>query len=172
MKRVSSGTIPTLFGMLVGADLLVATAAAKQKTLKEQLVGTWTLVSWEQTNKDGSKFHRFGASPKGYNIFDASGRFFIMFARPDLPKIAANNPSEPTLEEGKAIVGGAVSYFGTYTVDEAAKSVILQVEASSFPNLVGSNKRTIVSLTADELKYGNPVPLTGGEIQYVFKRAK
>ena len=27
-------------------------------------------------------------------------------------------------------------------------------------------------LTADELKYSNPVPLTGGEIQYVFKRAK
>lgn len=132
-----------------------------------------TLVSWEQTNADGSKFQRFGASPKGYNIFDANGRFFIMFARPDLPKIASNNPSAPTPEEAKAIVGGAISYFGTYTVNEADKSVVLRLEAGTFPNLLaGDQKRTIVSVTADELKYGNSVPLTGGRIDYAFRRAK
>ena len=152
---------------------LPSSAVGQQKSLKDQLVGTWTLVSWDQTNKDGTKFQRFGANPKGYNIFDASGRFFIMFARSDLPNIASKNPSTPTPEEAKAIVGGAIGYFGTYTVNEADKSFTLNVEASSFPNQRASGqKRTIVSVTADELKYSNPVPLTGGEIQYVFRRAK
>jgi Lipocalin-like domain len=156
-----------------GLVLLPGNASSQQKSLKDQLVGTWTLISWDQTNKDGTKFQRFGASPKGYNIFDASGRFFIMFARSDLPDIASKNPSTPTPEEAKAIVGGAIGYFGTYTVNEADKSFTLNVEASSFPNQRASGqKRTIVSVTADELKYSNPVPLTGGEIQYVFKRAK
>jgi hypothetical protein len=157
----------------LGLALLPGSAVSQQKSLKEQLVGTWTLVSWDQTNKDGSKFQRFGANPKGFNIFDANGRFFIMFARPDLPNIASNNPSTPTPEEAKAIVGGAIGYFGTYTVNEAEKSFTLNVEASSFPNQRASGqKRTIVSVTVDELKYSNPVPLTGGEIQYVFRRAK
>jgi hypothetical protein len=70
-------------------------------------------------------------------------------------------------------VGGAIGYFGTYTVNEADKSFTLNVEASSFPNQRASGqRRAIVSVTADELKYSNPVPLTGGEIQYVFRRAK
>jgi hypothetical protein len=157
----------------LGLVLLPSNAAGQQKSLKEQLVGTWTLVSWEQVNKDGSKFQRFGANPKGVNVFDASGRFIVMFARDDLPKIASNNPSTPTPEEAKTIVGGAISYYGTYTVDEASKTITLRVEASSYPNLLGADqKRIITSLTADELKYGNPAPTTGGTINYALKPAK
>jgi hypothetical protein len=159
--------------IVLGLAFLPGSAVGQQKSLKDQLVGTWTLVSWTQTNPDGSTFQRFGANPKGVNIFDANGRFFSMFARPDLPKVASNNPSNPTPEEGKAIVGGAISYFGTYTVDEAAKVLALRLDASSYPNLVGiDNKRTIISLEGDDLKYGNPAPTTGGKIEYVFKRAK
>src|SRR5262245_33298725 len=100
----------------LGLALLPSSAVGQQKSLKDQLVGASTLVSWDQTNPDGSKLQRFGANPKGVNIFDANGRVFVLYARPDLPKIASGNPSTPTPEEGKAIVGGAIGYFGTYTV--------------------------------------------------------
>jgi len=161
-------TTTTLLGL--GLAIATSNASAQQKSLKDQLVGTWNVVSWDQSNKDGSKFQRFGANPKGINMFDANGHFAIMFARPDLPKIAANSPSKPTPEEAKAIVGGAISYFGTYTVDEATKTIKLHIEASSYPNLVGDQPRTITSLTADELKYTNPVPTTGGRIDVALKR--
>jgi hypothetical protein len=157
----------------LGLVLLPSNAAGQQTSLRDQLVGTWTMVSWDQTNKDGSKFQRFGANPKGVNIFDANGRFVVMYARADLPKIAANNPSNPTPEEAKAISAGAIGYFGTYTIDEATKTITLRVEASTFPNLVGPDqKRTITSLTADELKYSNPAPLTGGTIDVAMRRAE
>jgi len=58
----------------LGLALLPGNALAQQKSLKDQLVGTWTLVSWEQDVPSGPKFQRFGANPKGYNIFDANGR--------------------------------------------------------------------------------------------------
>jgi hypothetical protein len=65
-----------------------------------------------------------------------------------------------------------IAYYGTYTVDETGKTLTLRVEASSFPNQVGSEqKRTITSLTANELKLGNPTALSGGQINYVMKRA-
>ena len=164
-----------IFGLSVitalGLTLLPGSAVAQQKSLKEQLVGTWTVASWEQANKDGTKFQRFGANPKGVNVFDANGRFFVMFARPDLPKIASNDPMKTTPEENKAVMEGTIAYYGTYTVDET-KTVTLRVEASSFPNQVGNEqKRTITSLTASELKLSNPVALSGGQINYVLKRA-
>ena len=158
----------------LGLALLPGGAVAQQKSLKEQLIGTWAIVSWEQDGgPTGSKFQRFGANPKGYNIFDASGRFFIMLAGADLPQIASNNPSTSTPEEAKAIARGTTGYFGTYAVDEEAKIITLRIEASSFPNQVGSvQKRTITSLTKDELKYQNVTARSGGQIHYVWKRDK
>jgi Lipocalin-like domain len=151
---------------------LTGSAVAQQKSVKGQLVGTWSATSWEQTNKDGTKFQRFGANPKGVNMFDANGRFFVMFARADLPKNGSNDPMKTTSEENKAVVEGTIAYFGTYAVDEAGKTITLRIEASSFPNQVGSEqKRTITSLTANELKMGNPTALSGGQITYVMKRA-
>jgi hypothetical protein len=156
----------------VGLTLLPGSALAQQKSLKEQLVGTWTVVSWDQATKDGSKFERFGANPKGVNVFDANGRFFVMFARPDLPKIAARDPMKTTPEENKAIMEGSIAYFGTYTVDEPGKSISLRVESSTFPNQVGSEqKRAVASITANDLKLTNPSALTGSPISYVLKRA-
>lgn len=156
----------------LGLAMLPVTAVAQQKSIKEQLVGTWTATSWEQANKDGTKFQRFGANPKGVNMFDANGRFFVMFARADLPKNASADPMKTTPDENKAVVEGMIAYYGTYTVDETGKTVTLRVEASSFPNQVGSEqKRTITSLTANELKLGNPTALSGGQINYVMKRA-
>ena len=165
-----------IFGLSViaalGLALLPGSALAQQKSLKEQLVGTWTAASWEQTNKDGTKFQRFGANPKGVNVFDANGRFFVMFARADLPKFASSNPMKTTPEENKAVMEGSIAYYGTYTVDETAKTPTLRVEASSFPHQVGSEqKRTINSLTASELKLSNPTASAGGHIDYVMKRA-
>ena len=158
--------------LALGLMLLTGNAFAQQKSIKEQLVGTWMLTSWEQTNKDGSKLQRYGSNPKGYNIFDANGRFFMMFAHPDVPKIASGNPATATSEEAKAIVSGVVSYYGTYTVDEANKGITLRVEASSLPNQLGvDQKRTINSLTANELKISNPSAVAGGHIDYALKRA-
>jgi len=157
----------------LGLALLPGSTFAQQKSLREQLIGTWTVVSWEQTIKDGSKLQRFGTNPKGVNFFDADGHFFIMFARPDLPKIASNNASTMTPEEAQAIASGSIAYFGTYTVDETSKIITLRVESSSRPNQLGvDQKRAITSLTADELKYTNLTAITGSAINIAFKRAK
>jgi hypothetical protein len=40
--------------------MLSGSVPAQQKTLKEQLIGTWTLVSWEQATTDGTKRQDFG----------------------------------------------------------------------------------------------------------------
>ena len=171
MKRRNIVMMSAIAAFLLALPL--GSAVSQTKSLKDQLVGTWTVVSWEQARPDGSKFRRFGDNPKGMTVFDANGNFVVLFVRPDLPKLASANPSTPTPEEAKTIVGGAIGYYGTYTIDDAAKVITLRIEASSFPNQVGmAQKRTVTSITSDELKYQNTTVLTGGQIYIAMKRAK
>ena len=88
----------------LGLALLPSSAVAQQKSLKEQLVGGWNLVAWERTSPDGTKAQAYGANPKGIAYYGADGRFFVLFARGDLPKIAANDRAKATPEEAKALV--------------------------------------------------------------------
>jgi hypothetical protein len=154
--------------------LLSSNVMAQTKSLKDQLVGTWTVTSQEQVRKDGSKLERFGANPKGIAIFEASGRFVTILARPDLPKLASNDPMNPTPEEAKALALGSLAYFGTYTVDEPSKTILLKIEASTLPNQLGfEGKRVINTLTADELKYTNTTAVGDlGPVVTSYRRAK
>jgi hypothetical protein len=158
----------------LGLALCSGSAFAQQKSIKDQLVGTWTVTSQEQVHKDGSKVERFGANPKGIAIFEASGRFVTILARPDLPKLASNDPMNPSPAEAKALALGSLAYFGTYTIDEPSKTILLKIEASTLPNQLGfEGKRVINTLTADELKYTNTTAVGDlGPVVTSYRRAK
>jgi len=172
MNRRTTLALGTTALMCLGIALPGA-ALAQQKSLKEQLVGTWLISSWEQDMPNNQKLHRFGDNPKGYSVFEANGRVFVMFARPDLPKIAANDPNKPTPEEAKAIAVGSIAYYGTYSVDDATKVITMKLESSTYANQLGMDqKRTVSAISANELKMQNTTVVGGGgEIRYTFKRA-
>jgi hypothetical protein len=115
----------------------------------------------------------YGQNPKGVLIFDNGDHYAVIIMRSDLPKIAANRADQGTPQENQAIVAGLVTHFGTYAVDEANKTLISHIEASSFPNNDGNDqRRIIVLLTADELKYGPPTTVTGTKAEVTWKRMK
>ena len=129
-------------------------------------------ITVEITNKKGLHARAAAKFVKSVSSFDANGHFFVMFARPDLPKIASTDRTKVTPQEAHTINVGSIAYFGTYTVDEPSKTVSLKIESSTFPNQLGiDQKRVITSLTADELKYTNTTA-SGGPIDTVFRRAK
>jgi hypothetical protein len=140
---------------------------------KQQLVGTWTLVSTENIKADGSKIDVFGPNPKGILIFDSAGRYSLTIVRSDLPKFAAGTSDHGTAQENQAVLAGMIASFGTYSINEADGTLTTQVEGSSFPNLTdGGQKRVISSLTDTELKYSNPATATGTKAEVVWKRVK
>jgi hypothetical protein len=156
---------------VLGFALLPSHVVAQQKTLKEQLVGTWILVSAINTTKDGRQVDPWGANPKGTIIYDASGHFAQMLLRSDLPKTASREKGVP--EQDRAIVAGSIAYYGTYTVDEAAKVINVHYDGSSFAAFNGTDgKRTVVSLSADEVKIINPATSDGMVANSTWRRAK
>jgi hypothetical protein len=160
-------------GAAAGLGLLPQAAAAQGETLKEEIVGTWTLVSQADLKNDGTRFAHFGTDAKGMLVFDGEGHFSLMIVRANLPKFEGKNVDQGTTADYKAVMQGMVAQFGTYTVNEADKTFTTHVEGSWFPNIVGlDQKRTIGSLTADELKYANATAATGESVEVLWKRAK
>jgi hypothetical protein len=167
--------------LCLAVSLSSGDSLAQQKTLKEQLIGTWILVSSDQMRLDGSTLKQFGANPKGINVFDANGRFFLMIANSrflviasaENTKIVSYDPSKANSEKIDSLIVEPMAYYGTYTVNEAERVAILHLEASTFPNQIGTDqKRTITSLTADELKYSNPAAMPGVQLHQVWRRAE
>ena len=146
--------------------------AAQGKPLKDQLVGTWIYVSSTATREDGSAVKR--PSLQGAVTYTADGRFHFITVRSDAPKYASGDPVNPSPEEAMAIASGVVAYTGTYTVDESSRTIHVNIETSSFPNLVGApnQRRIVTSITDDELKFTNPRTPAGITLELVFKRAK
>lgn len=146
-------------------------AIAQQKSLKEQLVGTWTYVSSTSKLPDGSPL--WGPNPKSLLIFTNNGRFSWQVFRSDRPRVASNERRNATADENKSIMQGSLAYFGVYSVNEVDKTLISRIEGATFPNSEGeAQKRIITRLTADELRYLNPDTTLGASVEAVWKRVR
>lgn len=141
-------------------------------SLKDQLVGTWIYVSSSGKRDDGSDVQR--PSLQGAVTYTADGRFHFITTRTDAPRYASSEPTRPSAEEAMAVASGSIAYTGTYTVDENTTTIYLNIETSTFRNLVGApnQRRIITSITADEMKFTNPRTPAGVTLEIVWKRAK
>ncbi len=150
-------------GIVVAISLTLPAFA--QASLKDQLVGAWALVSCDGFN--GVKLS-WCASPNGIHILDASGRYATVVAERGRPKFtdAARPRFALSAEEYKATAMGLVAQFGTWSVNEADKTITYHVDGALFPNVEGTDGKATVSLSGDELK------LVGGLGPSVWRRIK
>ncbi len=133
--------------MIASAALLSLGVAfpAKAKTLKGQLVGTWTLVSLVDQYQDGRKdTSSFGPDLKGVLMLDRTGRFSLQLIGGDRPK-TVGNPRNP--------VGPAIAYFGTYSLVEGKRLLTCHVERSTYPPLEGTDQTATITIKGDKMTY-------------------
>ncbi|MGH7000143.1 MAG: lipocalin-like domain-containing protein [Stellaceae bacterium] len=169
-------TVKSALIALVGAALAIGIAGnapAQAKSLKQQIAGTWVYVSVEAVKGDGSRVQPFGDKPNGIAVFERDGHFVFVLTRPGLPKYASNSRLTGTAEEAQATVRGSLSQFGTYTVNKADHSLTLHVAGSSYPNIVGVDRKFIITaVTKTELKWTVPAATSGGTVTVVLKRSE
>jgi hypothetical protein len=93
--------------------------------------------------------------------------------RPGLPPFASGNRMKGTAEEHTAVVQGSNAFFGTYTVDEAAKTIAFRVEHGTYPNWNGDVQKRVFTLSGDKLSYVNPTTTVAAtKALVVWKRAR
>jgi hypothetical protein len=144
MKHFS--VLGTCIAATSGLSLHAHSAYGQQPSLKEGLVGTWMVISWEQKKNDGTTLRQFGENPTGMAIFDAGGQYIITVMRSDRAKYTSDALWQGTSEENKATANGTQTYFGTYVVNEAVSQFMLKV----VPFRIGMARIRSVSLQSRE----------------------
>ena len=119
------------------------------------LIGTWRVVGYETWNAKGEVAMPFGNPAAGYAVFDSTGHAFIQLMRtPPVQPFAS--PNAPTAEEVRAAYAGFAAYYGTYTVDGAARTVTIRVEGSNMPSYTGTDQMRPFRVDGDTLTLGVP----------------
>ena len=166
MNRSNLVRLSVIALIAMGLGLLSSNPLAQQKSLKEQLVGTWTLVSVVEVHQDGRRENPWGPAVKGAVSFDGNGKVLLMIIGADL-----SAPSGKPQESSRMVV----AYFGTYSVDEAAKTVTYTAERATTPNFDGLARKASVRLNGDELMQTSAsiaTPQGTFTPNLIFKRAK
>jgi hypothetical protein len=162
MKRLGLGII-----VAIGLTL----PAFGQASLKDQLVGTWTLASCNAPTFPAC------TGSNGTQIYAANGRYVAMIAARGRPKVTVPgggppgaDRSAPTPEQYKAIAAGLFAQFGTWSVNEANKTITLHVDGALFPDIEGTDWATFTPvISGDELR---SVGQNGQPGNFVWRRVK
>jgi hypothetical protein len=138
---------------VLGLALAPSSSFAQQGSLRQQLVGTWTIVSCDYPANTPRQ--PFCVNPSGSYNFDSNGRYTLVIEARGRPKVSVTGPvNRATIspEEYKAIAQGVVAQFGAWSVNEADKTLTQHAESTFIPNGEGNDTKFSVSLTGDELK--------------------
>ena len=159
---------------MLAVALAGSQAGAQQKSLRDQIVGSWNFVVAEVVAPDGKKSFPFGETPNGVLIFTADGHFAQIHVASDVPMIASNNRLTGTAEEYAAIMRRSLAVFGDYSINEEKKTITYKIVSATYPNWQGeAQERTIDKLTADEFVNTNHNVAGGrGSASNYYKRSK
>ena len=108
--------------------------------VRQRIVGTWKLVSTEETMKDGSTrpFPQLGAHGKGFLMYQSDGYMCADLVNPDRPKWT--DPAHPTAQEKLPAANATFAYCGRYEIDVEQKQIIHLPEVATSPDYVGSRQ--------------------------------
>jgi hypothetical protein len=166
MKRYS--LIGLFATTVVGLSLLSHNALGQQKSLEEQLVGTWTLASTTDQYEDGHTGNAWGPIVKGALSFDGKGHYIYTIIGGDLSPQPPS--SAPPISKRNV-----VTYFGTYSVDEAASTVTYTADRGTESVFDGVPRKASVTLNgSEEMVQTLPViklPTATWSPRLVWKRA-
>ena len=137
----------------IGAVLsMLAVVPATAQSLKDQLVGTWSMESNIEEYADGKKVS-WDPSLKGMVMYDAGGRFMLMATEIGNRKKVDGNPALNP-------VGKMISYFGTYNVNEADKTLTHKIVGASSPLWDGTEqKRIVTTINASAMVFKAAAPI-------------
>jgi len=137
--------VVSLFGFTaLGLVSLFSPTWAQQKTLNEQLLQTWMLVSASATRPDGTsnngRLHRTSGCPHRHQMVALQTQ-------------------------------GCNTHWGRYTVDETKQTLTLTIEHAMFPNLEGTQQTRPIEISGDKLMISSP-GAAGGTAVLIWRQAK
>jgi hypothetical protein len=140
--------LPSAFALSVALLPRIASA--------QSIEGRWKLLAAEDVRADGSVArYPWGRQPVG-SIVVEGGACYIQIMSSDTPAFSGGDG--PVGERMKAaLLSTYIAYSGPCTIDAAAGSVVLKVEAAWRPDYVGTEQKRFFRFEQSRLVFG-PAP--------------
>jgi len=129
----------------------------RQDGIADAVVGTWRLVSYEDTDSAGHHSYPFGTVPLGLLVYTADGHMSIQIAKtpllPNLPASYDDSSTVASIDRADLVrmLDGYVAYFGTYSVDTTRRLIIHHVTADLSRLYPGTDQPRPFRLVRDTL---------------------
>ena len=136
--------------------LLPTGVVAQQKSLKEQIQGPWSLASCNNTNAKGEKTAYCANNPRGILILAGNGNY-----------------ASTTIAGGRKDTNapGVASNFGTWSVNEADKTLTRHFVGAREPANEGRDSKVNISLNEGEMRLTGP-GFQGDHLDSTYRRFK
>ena len=140
---------------------------------KAAFVGTWELVRVERVGADGELLPppeppAFGSTGAlGYLMYDASGYMGVTIMQPERQPYAGD---QPTPEEAVATLRSYLSYFGTFSVNDAEGYLTHHLQGNVRPPGSTANNKRVYGLSGNQLILMPPVGDSGVQLRVVWQR--
>jgi len=139
---------------LVAAVAVVLACAGAARA--DSIEGRWKLIAAEDIRADGTVArYPWGRHPVG-SIVVAGGSCYVQIMSGDVPSFAAGT-TDVNQQMKASLLSSYIAYSGPCTIDEAAGSVVLKVDAAWRPDYVGTEQKRFFRFENGKLIFG-PAP--------------
>jgi hypothetical protein len=133
------------------------------QSLREQLIGSWKLVSYEERPVDGSpSFYPMGEKPMGIIMYTPDGYMSAQLSKPDRKPFASGDWFKGTPEDYAREATTYIAYSGPFHVNEENKTLTHSMFVSLFPNWIGQTQPRVVKIEGDTLHLSTASPIQSG----------
>jgi hypothetical protein len=108
--------------------------------LSARFLGSWTLVSVEQTLPSGEVLKPFGDDPSGLILYAAGGHMSAQLGNGNPKRFASDDFMAASDGEAAAAWRMYISYWGTFKIDAGRRVIVHKVEGSLFSNWIGTEQ--------------------------------
>ena len=113
------------------------------------MIGTWSLKEAFAVDGDGRRLYDvYGTVPTGFITYCADRRMMALITHDGRSFLDGDRQSAPDGQKVEAYTS-SIAYAGTYDFD--GKTVVHHIEASTYPNWVGTNLVRLVKINDDHV---------------------
>ena len=128
--------------------------------LREQLIGAWKLVSYEERPVDGSPpFYPMSEQPMGIIMYTPDGYMSAQLMKPGRKPFASGDWFKGSPDDYGREATTYIAYSGEFHVDEETRKLTHSMFVSLFPNWTGQTQQRVVTIEGDELHLSSASPI-------------
>ncbi|MGW6299782.1 lipocalin-like domain-containing protein [Peribacillus butanolivorans] len=122
-----------------------------EKSMRDQVVGTWSLVSYETQDADGHVIYPLGKDAKGFIMYNPDGFMSAQLMASGRPAYQSGDLHTGTLEEMATAAHGYLAYSGQFEVDEENHQLIHHMDVSLNPTWLNQAQPRIAKIEGDQV---------------------